>query len=544
MGGEVASAACEPIDVLDARQWFIEHFTRNDLTFSAAKQENNPLPQNFIQLLLHHLYQYQRTLLNATERYQYLCIIRVLAEVIGDDLSANYVRFVADYLRVVIRFVKGESLQGMQLTPDENFAEEDSIRMRLNILELLREYGKTDESEILNETIDSENSSEELVRLAKLIQAANRLSMLTAGSTQTVIKREIIKSLSIEANDDTDMEADSGVYLGVESGSMEFKQSFVYPPNNGMQAQPHTQANNVMRGVCAFLNSMQGGTLYLGVNDQGYISGLKLDMEYLKTPSMDAYIRYVQDTFKAAFGLDVITHLTITPEYDGQVVAIRVEPYSYGIVELEGKAYIRVNCESRLMNDTVRQQITQRKMMPQRGKMYNLSALMQAKQNSRQVILHGYASNNGGTIRDRIVEAYDVRAEHGLIAAYEESSGVCKIFSIARIGNVEILEKHWCYAAKHKKINVDAFHMSGESPIRVNLRLDLMAKNLLVEEYSTIEPDIIRGKSDDEWFLDTIVFNIAGIARFYVGLANHIDILDAPELEAYVKKYCDECLKF
>ena len=62
----------------------------------------------------------------------------------------------------------------------------------------------------------------------------------------------------------------------------------VYPPDNHMKADEFAQNTNIMKAICAFLNSTTGGTLYLGVNDQGYVVGIDNDMKYLK---MQLYLR-------------------------------------------------------------------------------------------------------------------------------------------------------------------------------------------------------------------------------------------------------------
>ena len=39
------------------------------------------------------------------------------------------------------------------------------------------------------------------------------------------------------------------------------------------------------------------------------------------------------------------------------------------------------------------------------------------------------------------------------------------------------------------------------------------------------------------WLLDTEIFDYAGICRFYLGLADQIEIVESPEFEAYIKEY-------
>lgn len=78
---------------------------------------------------------------------------------------------------------------------------------------------------------------------------------------------------------------------------------------------------------------------------------------------------------------------------------------------------------------------------------------------------------------------------------------------------------------------------------RVSLQLDLMAKNLLVEEFPSAKEFIKPHKGDDNiWYFDTDVYQIEGLARFYIGLANHIKILNAPELEKFIASFVKDNL--
>ena len=79
--------------------------------------------------------------------------------------------------------------------------------------------------------------------------------------------------------------------------------------------------------------------------------------------------------------------------------------------------------------------------------------------------------------------------------------------------------------------------MTGDSPINVKLQLSLMAKNILVEEYPDAEKDLIPTDDDNIWMLDTQVYRMEGLGRFYMGLAGEIQIIEAEGLKEYVKKY-------
>ena len=178
------------------------------------------------------------------------------------------------------------------------------------------------------------------------------------------------------------------------------------------------------------------------------------------------------------------------------------------------------------------------------GKAAALSRLQHALTQKKCVVLHDYASSNSGKVSDRFVEAYDVRPEDGLVICYDRRKFATRVFNINRIGYVEIKEDEpWKYPASHDKIEVDVFHMTGEKPIHISLQLDLMAKNLLIEEFPRATNSVKPHKGDDNiWYFDTEVYQLEGVGRFYMGLANHIKILDAPELKQYVNDFSKKYL--
>ena len=312
-----------------------------------------------------------------------------------------------------------------------------------------------------------------------------------------------------------------------------------------MQPDEFAQNMNVLRGICAFLNSTTGGVLYLGVNDQGYVTGLENDMKFLKQTSIDSYLRYVQDTAKKHFGIDTLPYLRIEPLYDNRVVAIHVDPHPYRVVELNNTAYLRVNAESRQMPETVRLQLIARKVFTKKNQAAAISLLQHACSQKKCVVLHNYSSSHSGKVADRLVEAYDVKPEDGLVMCYDRKKLENGVFKINRIGYVEILENEpWAHTAAHKNINVDVFHMSGTKPIPVSLQLDLFAKNLLIEEFPSSKEFIKPHKGDDNiWYFDTNIYQVEGLARFYIGLANHIKILKAPELEKFIASFVKDNLQ-
>lgn len=129
-----------------------------------------------------------------------------------------------------------------------------------------------------------------------------------------------------------------------------------------MQPNFFIQEKNIFKSLSGFLNTEEGGTLYLGVTDWGYVCGFDNDMKHLKCKQLDSFIRFIQDEAGKFFGNDVLKHFVIKPMYENKVLAIKVEPYEDGIVEFDGKAFIRINNETREMNDRLKQQVKRKKM--------------------------------------------------------------------------------------------------------------------------------------------------------------------------------------
>ena len=166
----------------------------------------------------------------------------------------------------------------------------------------------------------------------------------------------------------------------------------------------------------------------------------------------------------------------------------------------------------------------------------NIRNLIEAIEEERQVILHGYQSAHGSAVRDRRGEPFAFTTNYVQVWCYDTESNTCKLFKTSRIKSVEVLDSEWLHANQHSQGFIDIFRMTGQNRHRVRLRLGLRSHKLLIEEYPLAEKYI--SKADDEhWLLDTEVANYAGIARFVIGLKEDIDIIDTPELEAYIANY-------
>ena len=168
----------------------------------------------------------------------------------------------------------------------------------------------------------------------------------------------------------------------------------------------------------------------------------------------------------------------------------------------------------------------------------NINHIIEAIEGKRQVVLKNYASSHTGIIRDRLVEPFGFTTNYIQIWCYEPESGMNKLFNTARVGSVEVLQQEWQHTTEHREGYIDIFRMMGFEQKRVQLKVGVMARNLMTEEYPLSERDMTQ-IDDNHWLLDTQVCNYIGISRFVLGLMSDIEIVDSPEFEQYILKEVD-----
>ena len=164
----------------------------------------------------------------------------------------------------------------------------------------------------------------------------------------------------------------------------------------------------------------------------------------------------------------------------------------------------------------------------------NVNRIVEAIEEHRQVVLHDYSSSHTGSKRNRVVEPISFTTNYVQIWCYDLSDGKTKLFNTARIGAVEVLESEWEHEAEHCCGQIDIFRNMGFEKMRVQLRLGVMAHNLLIEEYPLSERDL-KQIDEQHWLLDTEVCNYAGVGRFVMGLAEDIEIVDSPEFVEFLR---------
>lgn len=161
--------------------------------------------------------------------------------------------------------------------------------------------------------------------------------------------------------------------------------------------------------------------------------------------------------------------------------------------------------------------------------LYKVSRIIAEAIRSRtQLVLKGYRSGHSGTITDRVVEPVEWSANYRQLHAYDVEKRAMRTFVVSRMEGVELTGSRWRHEAEHEVPEVDCFWMSGE-PGEVTLRMDLLALNLLHEEYPLSRQSEVRssGIEDRPYQVTLTVRNPLGVGRFVKGLEGHVEQVDA-----------------
>jgi len=150
--------------------------------------------------------------------------------------------------------------------------------------------------------------------------------------------------------------------------------------------------------------------------------------------------------------------------------------------------------------------------------------LSKAMRETRQVILINYKSGNSQTETNRLVEPFDFTHNFNAVWAYEPASEMCKTFKISRICKVKISNTLFLFKNKHHKNKLDIFRMTGETPVKVEVKLTVKAFTLLIEEYPLAEK-YTEKINENHYLLQTIINDSKGLLRFVLGLPNDCEII-------------------
>lgn len=169
-----------------------------------------------------------------------------------------------------------------------------------------------------------------------------------------------------------------------------------------------------------------------------------------------------------------------------------------------------------------------------KGASKTIGGLAAAIKHKRTVVLHRYSSSSSNRVKDYQVEPYSFTTNYIDVWAFDVNDMQNKTFKVARIGEVEVLDKCWVYESVHQEEPTDSFRSHSYQAFHVKLKLSQVAKNRMVEEFPLTAKEIRQ--DNDGWYYEGDVRSMEGIGRFVLGLPEQITILEGDEVLQYVKE--------
>ena len=171
----------------------------------------------------------------------------------------------------------------------------------------------------------------------------------------------------------------------------------------------------------------------------------------------------------------------------------------------------------------------------QKEKSAIVMALRKACKEKKQILLINYSSGNSQTVKNRLVEPYEFNDDFNLVWAYEPAIRQNRQFKVCRIEDIRDTPLAWEHESSHRSKPVDIFRNSGDLSKEVEFKLNLKARNLLIEEYPLSERFMTRIGANQFVFKATIA-KYEGPGRFVLGLMDDIEVVGDIEFLEYLNK--------
>ena len=373
-----------------------------------------------------------------------------------------------------------------------------------------------------------------------------------------------------------------GKYGKGEGQKLEFKSSYVMRNDGKGPDIDYQGRGQVFEAVCAFLNS-DGGTVYLGVNDRTgdpIISedfGLRGDIRWLcenftkidvqrfrqlgyhvpKPDSLDHFVLFLNAEKELYFKKSLRGNIIIEATEDQDAIRISVSKSQYEIAYLyrdaksgeDGQAFMRDGGRTVRMTSLAKEQRLM-SLKSIKREMDFIVTLQEAIDRKHKVVLKDYASGNSGTIRDRFVVPVNLFYNDENVYCWDLEEAVFKQFRLSRIGSIDTDIEDPVYTHAFVPREADVFRWINEKEsYHIKVRMDVGARNYLLEEYSNaknLPASELYEDSNGKWILDTRLQGLGAMRRFFVGLADKMEILpteDSEKLKADIRNYIGANLK-
>lgn len=507
---------------------------------------------------------------SSIERYRMMLTALFISNCIGDEAGICMAKEETAYLGALLNYAQGAPLRINSLP--------DMCPERKYIMNCLAVH----QSGNLQTITPLLSTPEGNTKIASLI-AAQFISSDFSDEVKVdsdSVRRRICAILGVEDCFVDAGAAATGKYGNTENRNLEFKASYVFRNDNGQPDLTHQGRDQVFEAVCGFLNR-DGGIVYVGVNNSGdpilsENSGINGDMTWFRAnfhssvlpkrrqqlghgitlpDTLDHYALFLSQEKELYFKDSILDKITIEPTEDEDAIRIIVKPSLYEIAYLyedethtKGTAYIRDAGSTLPMSEKQKEERLMNQKHISKEVQFAI-ILQQACDLKHKVILKGYHSGNAGEVRDRRVVPINLFYNDENVLCYDLEAHAEKQFRLSRITAIDTDIPNPEYAHNFKKKTADVFRWIGDENYHIKVRMEIGAYNYLIEEYSmakNLPTTELYMEEDGHWILDTHLHGLGAIRRFYMGLADKIEILeteDSAALLEVIDKYMNTNLK-
>ena len=508
---------------------------------------------------------------DSMERFRNLLSAAFILNAVGDIEGRDTVLARAEFLGQCLRAAEGIPVKDKRTS----IKLDEKEKWIINALGFLDRPENT--SEIASLIQNASDGDEKEIAKLLMIHSLSRSNPDDFKYTSGNIRKRICDILGVGDHFRGTEYKGGGKYGKGELANVEFKASYVMSNKDGKPDIYQQGRGQVLEAVCGFMNK-NGGTVYIGVNNYGdpltaENYGLKGDLAWFgknfntvkilrsnqlghsvpQPEDLDSYCRFLNYEIELYFKPSVRNCITISPTDDMDAIKIDVRPSEFEIVKLyedntwtEGTAYVRNGEETLPMSRHDQEQ----RLMQLRsvGKVEQfILTLTEAIDKKRKVILKGYASSNSNQVKDRIIVPINLVYNNENLWAYDLEKKETREFRLSRISDIETDIEDAGYSHAFKKGEADVFRwINPKVNYHIKLKMSIAALNCLREEYSdtkNLPESELYQVSPERWILDTTLHGLGAVRRFYLGLADQIDILDTEdadklreEIRAFVEK--------
>lgn len=275
---------------------------------------------------------------DSVKMYNYLEFCRILGRLIGDSTVADYYSRRLGFLERLQVFIDSGYINVDAIdTEEEGFADYPLIQMRTRQLKVLSCLDHPEKNDRLWEVVKNEQVAD-TVKLAKLALMSNMaMEFRLSDDVRERVNREVSDLLKIK------VKLPELVSYGDESQEVEFKSSYICP-GYSLKVDMEAQRDHILQRLCGFLNSASGGTLYIGVNNFGFASGLESDLRHpLFGGSRDKFDLKVRNDIRLFLGGAANECVSSHWEKAGakDIYVLRIRPLRPASTDLKGIYWLR-----------------------------------------------------------------------------------------------------------------------------------------------------------------------------------------------------------